>query len=172
MSATPRRTTSTRCLTKSEPVPLLRVAGVNAGRPFLPCSGVRPAADIDHVAIAGRGILVDEAGDQHAPVEGDNFSIQVATGWSGRYDIILAALAALQTQFLRSGLVGQMHDHTTGGSGSDHVRLLALPPRRSFGARAVIGILVGGETPAADNFVRANRRRDLGRHIGFWRRRG
>ena len=44
----------------------------------------------------------------------------------GRADIVLAARAALEAQFLRGGLVGQMHDHAAGGAGADHVGLLAL----------------------------------------------
>jgi len=59
-----------------------------------------------------------------------------------------------------------MHDHPAQKSGSDHVRLLALRPRRGFGARAVIGIMEGGQAPAADNLVRADGRRHFGRHAG------
>src|SRR5262249_31122386 len=64
----------------------------------------RPAADIDHVAVAGAGVLVDEAGDQHASVEGDDLAILLAAGRAGRADIVLAALAALDPEFLRGGL--------------------------------------------------------------------
>ena len=62
-------------------------------------------------------------------------------GRSGRTDIILATRAALEAQFLRRRLIGQVHDHAAIGACSDHVRLLALRPRRGLGPRAVIGIL-------------------------------
>src|SRR5471032_1640986 len=73
-----------------------------------PNSRPRRAADVDHVAVAGRGILVDEPGDQNASVERDDLTIQLAGGGAGRSDIVLAALGALETQFLRCRLVGQM----------------------------------------------------------------
>ena len=47
--------------------------GVAASRP-------RRAADIDHVAVTDRGILVDEAGDQHAAVERDDLAVLLAAG--------------------------------------------------------------------------------------------
>src|SRR5450631_3174074 len=118
-------------------------------------SGAGSAADIDHVAIPGGGILVDEAGDQNAAVEGNNLAILLAAGRAGRTDIVLAARGALQPQFLRRRLVSQMHDHAAGGAGADDIRLLALRLGLNFGAGAVIGILERCETPAADNLVRA-----------------
>src|SRR5574337_849405 len=54
-------------------------------------SGVRRAADVDHVAVTDRGILVDETGDHHAAVEGNDLPVLVAAGGSGRADIVLAA---------------------------------------------------------------------------------
>src|SRR3954469_24114908 len=101
---------------------------------FLSTSGPRRAADIDHVAVTDRGILVDEAGDQHAAVERDDLAVLLAGGRACRADIVLAARAALEAQFLRGGLVGQMHDHAAALAGTDHVRLLALTSRRGFGA--------------------------------------
>src|SRR5438309_11248071 len=115
----------------------------------------RRAADIDHVAVTDRGILVDEAGDQHAAVERDDLAVLVAGGRAGRADIVLAARAALEAQFLRSGLVGQMHDDAAALAGADNIGLLALPSRRGFGAGAVVGILERGEAPAADDLVGA-----------------
>src|SRR5690242_19110604 len=100
-----------------------------------------PAADIDHVAVAGGGILVGEARDQHAAVKGDDLTVQLATGRSGRADIILAATAALDAQFLRGGLVGQMHHHAAGLTGADHVGLLALGLGLLLGAGAIVGVL-------------------------------
>src|SRR5271167_2693255 len=61
-------------------------------------SGARSAADIDHVAVAGRGVLVDEAGDQDASVERDDLAVLLAAGRAGRADIVLADLAALEAQ--------------------------------------------------------------------------
>src|SRR5229473_3848857 len=63
-------------------------------------SGAGAAADIDHVAVTGRGVLVHEAGDQHPSVERDDFAILFAARRSRRADIVLAALAALQPQLL------------------------------------------------------------------------
>src|SRR3954469_7027383 len=173
-SVTPRRTTSTRCLTEPRPPAKPHAnAGLDAGvslfgndffrsslrdqakhrtRPHgdsdVHCtsevrtldnpgmteprrSGAWRAAHIDHIAVTDRGILVDETGDQHASVKRDDLTILLAAGRSGRTDIILAARAALEAQFLRRRLVGQVHDHPARRAGSDHVRLLALRPRRS-----------------------------------------
>src|ERR1700682_3942211 len=141
-SGTLRRTTSTRCLTESR-----------AKRWDGDGSGAGRAADVDHIAVTGRSILVDEAGDQYAAIERDDLTILLGTGRSGRTDIILAARAALQTQFLRRRLVGQMHHHAAGLAGADHVRLLALVLRHLFGAGAIGRILERGEAPAADDFV-------------------
>src|SRR5665647_1864413 len=85
-------------------------------------SGAGRAADVDHVAVPGRGILVREAGDQHPAVERDDLAILLAPDRPGRADIVLAARAALEAQFLRRRLVGQMHDHAARGAGADHVR--------------------------------------------------
>src|SRR5260370_37406534 len=144
-----------------------QAAATRGGRGNGEGSGAGAAADIDHVAITGRRILVDETGDQNASVEGNNLAILLATGWSGRADIILAARAALQPQLLRGRLVSQMHDDATGRNGADHVRLLALRPRRGFGARTVVGILKRRKAPAADNLVGSECRRHLGRHAGL-----
>src|SRR5450631_3497488 len=134
-------------------------------------SGAGPAADIDHVAIPGGGILVEEAGDQNAAVEGNNLAILLAAGRSSRTDIVLAARGALEPQFLRRRLVSQMHDHAARGAGADDIRLLALRLGLNFGACAVIGILERCETPAPDNLVGADRRRHLGLHAGLGSRR-
>src|SRR3569832_439744 len=140
-SATPPRTTSTPCSTKRELPPQTKrrlratAAGVFVGS--VRTSGARRAADVDHVAVAGRRVLVDEAGDQDAPVEGNDFAILLAAGRTGRADIILAARAALEAQFLRRGLIGEMHADAAAGAGADLVRLLALGLRGRFRARAV-----------------------------------
>src|SRR3954451_608637 len=99
---------------------------------------VRPwrAADVDHVAVAGGGVLVDEAGDQDAAVEGDDLAVLLAGGGTRRADVVLAAGRALQPQLLRRRLVGEMHDHAAGGTGGDHVGILALRPGRGLGAGA------------------------------------
>src|SRR3984893_3302881 len=143
-----------------------QAAGFSAGGRIGDGSGARPAADIDHVAISGGGILVDEAGYQNAAVEGNNLAILLAACRSSRTDIILTARAALEPQLLRRRLVSQMHDHAARGAGADDIRLLALRLGLNFGAGAVIGILERCETPAADNLVRTDRRRHLGRHAG------
>src|SRR5438552_10102213 len=98
----------------------------------------RRAADIDHVAVTDRGILVDEAGDQHAAVERDDLAVLLAGRRTGRTDIVLAARAALEAQFLRGGLVGQMHDHAAALAGADHIWLLPLSSRRDFDAGALV----------------------------------
>src|SRR5881409_2888259 len=88
--------------------------------------GAGRAAHIDHIAVTDRGVLVDEAGDQHAAIERDDLAVLLAGRRAGRTDIVLAARAALEAQFLRGGLVGQMHDNTTTGAGADHIGLLTL----------------------------------------------
>src|SRR5258706_3435014 len=67
----------------------------------------RRAADIDHVAVTGAGVLFDEAGDHDAAVKGYDLAVLLARGRAGRADIVLAARRALEPQFLRGGLVGQ-----------------------------------------------------------------
>src|SRR4051794_28936576 len=116
-------------------------------------SRARGATDIDHVAVTGPGVLVDEAGHQDPAIERDDLAILLAGHRSGRADIVLAARAALQPQFLRGRLVGEMHDHAAGRSDRDDIRLLALALRRLLGARPVVRILVGGEAPAAGELV-------------------
>src|ERR1700741_1245189 len=87
--ATPRRTISTRCSTEFLSVAKLKTkrrprAGVFLfpGKPGR--SRPRRAADIDHVAVTGAGILLDEAGDQHASVERDNLAVLLAGGGGRR----------------------------------------------------------------------------------------
>ena len=86
-------------------------------------------------------------------------------------DVVLAARAALQAQFLGGGLVGQVHDHAAGLAGADHVGLLALAARGGLGASAVIGILERSQTPATDDLVGANARRHFRRDSGLGVRR-
>src|ERR1700760_1252964 len=93
----------------------------------------RRAADVDHVAVAGGGVLVDETGDHDAAVEGNDLAVLFARGRTGGADVVLAARRALQPQFLRGGLVGQMHDDAAGLAGADHVGILALGPGRGLG---------------------------------------
>src|SRR4051812_15277828 len=57
-------------------------------------SRARSAADIDHVAVTGRGVLVEEPGHQDAAVEGNDLAILLAGDRSGRADVVLAARAA------------------------------------------------------------------------------
>src|SRR5579864_2570739 len=113
----------------------------DVGRCLRSSSGARGATYVDHIAVAGRRVLVDEAGDHDAPVEGDDLTILIAPGRARRTDIILAALAALQSQFLRRRLVGEVHDNAATGARADDVRLLALGLCRRLGTRAVVGIL-------------------------------
>src|SRR6185437_14857635 len=64
-------------------------------------SGAGRAAHIDHIAVTGCRIGVDEARDQHTPVERNDLAVLLAAGRTGRTDVVLAARAALQSQFLR-----------------------------------------------------------------------
>src|ERR1700712_1780575 len=63
-------------------------------------SRTRSAADINHVAVTGRGILVDKPRHQDTAVEGHDFAILFAGNRAGRADVVLAARATLQPQFL------------------------------------------------------------------------
>src|SRR3954462_15960337 len=58
-------------------------------------SGAGRAADIDHVAVADRGVLVDEPRHQDAAVEGNDFAILFAGDRAGGPDGVLAAPAGL-----------------------------------------------------------------------------
>src|ERR1700745_3290758 len=90
---------------------------------FVP-SSLRAAADVDHVAVAGAGVGIDEAGDQHTAIEGDDLAVIRTARRARRPDIVLAAAAALDAQLLRGGLVGEMHHHAAALAGADHIRLL------------------------------------------------
>src|SRR5262249_11672846 len=107
-------------------------------------SSSRPwrAADIDHVAVACAGVLVDEARDHDAAVEGDDLAVLLARRRAGRADIVLAARAAFQPQLLRRGLVGQMHDDAAGAACGDDIGLLALRTGHRLRAGAVLRLLV------------------------------
>src|SRR6201988_4326674 len=89
-STTPRRTTSTRCsterrFTEQTKTPALGPAFfVGLSRYSRP----RRAADVDHVAVAGAGVLVDEAGDHDAAVKGDDLAVLLAGRGTGRADIV------------------------------------------------------------------------------------
>src|ERR1700712_1898153 len=100
----------------ARPGPKTRARNLCISHGFTGMGGSRTwsAADIDHVAVTGRGILVDKPRHQDTAVEGDDFAILFAGNRAGRADVILAARAALQPQFLRGRLVGQMHDHSAG----------------------------------------------------------
>jgi len=112
--------------------------------------------DIDHVAVAGGGVGIGEAGNQDAAVEGDDLAVLLAARRAGRADIVLAAPAALDPQLLRGGLVGQMHDHAAALAGADGIGLLALGGGLLLGAGAVGRVLVGGKAPFADQLLGAD----------------
>src|SRR5438477_2018787 len=61
-------------------------------------SGPRRAAHIDHVAVAGSGVPVDETRHQHASVERKDLAILLSAGRPRRTDIVLAARAAFEPQ--------------------------------------------------------------------------
>src|SRR3984885_5735715 len=82
----------------------------DGGRCLRSSSCPRRAANVDHVAVAGRRILVDEAGDQNPAVEGDDLAFLLAAGRTRRPNVILAARTAFEAQLLRGCLIGQMHD--------------------------------------------------------------
>src|SRR5690242_12918796 len=96
-------------------------------------SGAGCTANVDHISVTGRGILIDKARDENATIKGDNLPILLASGRSGRTDVVFSARAAFKSEFLRGGLISQMHHHAARGSGADHVRLLALRLGRGLG---------------------------------------
>src|SRR3954451_19206616 len=148
MSVTPHRTISTRCSTKrsrsteSSCLSGRRCKHLAASSLKLRASRAGGAADVHHVSVTDRGILVDETRNEDATVERYDLPILFAAGRSGRADIVLPARATLQAQFLRRRLIGLVHQHTAGRPGSDHVRLLALRLGGNLGTRPVGRILV------------------------------
>ena len=106
------------------------------------------------IAVPVGGVRIDIAHDQNAPVEGYNFTVRAtSSGILGQSDEVLAALGALQLQFAGLLLVGQVHHHAAAGTSGDHVGLPALAARGGFGTGPVGFLLVGGVTPAADEFL-------------------
>ena len=102
---------------------------------------------------------------QHdAAVEGDDLAILRTAGrLAGRADEVAAARAAPEPQFLQFGLVGEVHHHAAGRALADDVGMAALAARCGFGARPVLGPVIGGIAPAADDLGGADGGRDLGR---------
>jgi len=88
----------------------------------------------------------------------------------GRADIGLAAGRALQAQLGRGGLVGEMHHHAAGRTHADEIGIGALLRGGRLDARAVFVFVVGGETPAPDQVLRREGRRQRRQH-GRLRRR-
>src|ERR1700729_87743 len=72
----------------------------DGGRCLRSSSCPRRAANVDHVAVAGCRILVDEASDQNPAVEGDDLAVLLTAGRTRRANIILAARTAFETQLL------------------------------------------------------------------------
>src|SRR5258708_32007792 len=69
----------------------------------------RRAADEDHIAVTGRGILVGEAGDQDASVEGDDLAVLLATGRSWAAPLIFSPPRVPEAQFPRHLPRPQLH---------------------------------------------------------------
>src|SRR5258705_3992173 len=110
--------------TKHHGRPGRQAAATRAGRGNGEGSGAGAAADIDHVAITGRRILVDETGDQNASVEGNNLAILLATGWS-RGDVIIFTPPAFPHPEPLLGRAGMpVHYAATGRTGTTAARLL------------------------------------------------
>src|SRR5205823_2491533 len=132
------------------------------------------AAHIDAGAVAARDFLIGEARDQHAAVERDDLAVaRAACRLLSRTDIVLAVRPALEAQFGRLRLVGQMHNDAAARAASNVIGLLALAARRDFGARAIVLLVIGGKPPAPDQIGSRNasgqRRSGLDDRSGFGR---
>src|SRR4051812_42044234 len=98
--------------------------------------GLGAAADIDTGAVAAGNFRIDEARHQHAAIEADDFAIALACGrFLGKSDVILAIRPALEHQFGRLRLVGEVHHDAAARAAADIVGLLALAAGRGFDAR-------------------------------------
>src|SRR5207244_6070250 len=96
---------------------------------------------------------IDEARDHHPSVKRNDLSVLLAGRRAWRTNIVFAALATFDAQFLRLCLVGEVHDHAAGWPGVDDVRLFALAPRGGLGPFLVVGFVVGGKSPTTDDFI-------------------
>src|SRR3569833_3381458 len=67
----------------------------------------RGAANIDHVAVTDRRILVEEASDQDTTIERNDLAILLAGGRACRADIVLAARRARGARGRRGGRGGR-----------------------------------------------------------------
>ena len=88
------------------------------------------------------------------PSNDDDLAVLRTAGIAGRADIVLAALAALELQFLQFGAVGEIHHHAAVGPAIDDHRLAALGACRGLGAGPVVVVVIGAVAPAADQFLR------------------
>src|SRR5215467_11564173 len=121
---------------------------------------LRAATDIDHGAVTTLNFRIHPAQDQYAAVEGDHFPILGTARLAvGRPDEGLAAGAASQAQLRGCRLIGKMHHDAASGTKCDHVRLLALPGGRCLRPWAILVLVIGGETPATNDILWRESRR-------------
>src|ERR1700719_1729055 len=69
------------------------------------------AADVHADAVAARHLGIDPAQHKYLAVERDDLAVTGVGGRPFRADVILAAGAALESEFLALRLIGQKHDH-------------------------------------------------------------
>src|SRR6516165_4195019 len=136
-------------------------------RPDLMRLSARRTAHEDSGAVTAVDLRVDVFQQHHAAVERNDLTILLARRLPGRPDIVLALLRTLETKLLQLVGVGKVHHDPTGRALADHVRLLALAARVGLGARPVLRLVIGGISPAADDFARP----DLGRDFRLRQRR-
>jgi len=104
---------------------------------------------------------IDEFKNHHAAVEGDDFTVLRSGGLSRRANVVVPALAPLQTELLQLCRIGKVHHHAAARALADHERLLALSARVGFGTSAILRLVIGCVAPTSDDFGGADARRDF-----------
>src|SRR5208337_2323875 len=127
-----------------------------------PSSGTRRATHENARSIAPVHLLIDELENEHAAVEGDDLPILRAGGLSRRTDIVPTALTALEAKLLQLSRIGKIHHDAAGRALADDERLLALSFGIGLGPGTILGLVIGGISPASDNFGGAHARRNFG----------
>src|SRR5207244_10069758 len=80
---------------------------------------------------------------------------------TGRADKVASPRPALEAELLQLRLVGEIHHDVAVRALADDIRVAALAARGGFGAGPVLGLVIGGITPAPDHLRRADRGGDL-----------
>src|SRR6202030_4058785 len=75
---------------------------------------------------------IDELENHHAGIEGDDLAVLRSGGLSRRTNVVVPALAPLQTELLELCRIGKIHHHAAARALANHEWLLAVSARVGF----------------------------------------